>query len=72
MSCDQTHLLTPYLDGELPASDATAVREHLAGCADCAAEAEGLRAVGRLMGMARRSNIGEPSEQVTKRVDEIQ
>jgi len=68
MSCDQTHLLSPYLDGELPASSAAAVRDHLASCADCAAEADALRGVGRLMGMARRSNLGEPSEQVMDRL----
>jgi len=68
MSCDQSNLLSPYLDGELSASNAAAIRDHLASCADCAAEAEALRAVGRLMGMARRSNMGEPSEQVMDRL----
>jgi len=68
MPCDQSHLLSPYLDGELPAAKAVMVRDHLAACAECAAEAEGLRAVGQLMGMARRSNIGEPSAQVMDRL----
>jgi len=68
MPCDQFHLLSPYLDGELSAANASVVRDHLASCADCASEAEGLRAVGRLMAMARRSNIGEPSQQVMDRL----
>jgi len=68
MPCDQSHLLSSYLDGELSASNAAAVRDHLASCAECATEAESLRAVGRLMAMARRSNMGEPSEQVLDRL----
>jgi len=68
MPCDQSHILSAYLDGELSAANAAAVRDHLASCADCAAEAESLRAVGRLMAMARRSNMGEPSEQVMDRL----
>src|SRR4051812_4464711 len=68
MPCDQIHLLGPYLDGELPASDAARVREHLAGCSACAAEADSLQALSRLMGMARRSNLGEPAEEVMDRL----
>jgi hypothetical protein len=68
MPCDQTHLLSPYLDGELSTADAEQVRQHLAACGACAAEADAHRAISRLMGMARRSSIGEPSEQVMDRL----
>jgi len=35
---------------------------------DCAADADALRGVGRLMSMARRSNMGEPSTDVMDRL----
>jgi len=68
MLCEHSHLLGPYLDGELPAADVALVREHLAICPACAAEADGLRAVSRLMGMARSSGMGEPSNEVMDRL----
>jgi anti-sigma factor RsiW len=44
MACEPwTEKLDAYLDGELPASEARALAEHLRGCAACAAE--GLRKV---------------------------
>jgi len=42
--------LSAYLDGELTPEWAAEVREHLAGCAACRADLEGLRAVKRLLG----------------------
>jgi anti-sigma factor RsiW len=44
MACEPwTEKLDAYLDGEMPASEARALAEHLGGCAACAAE--GLRRV---------------------------
>lgn len=68
MSCDQSHLLSAYLDGELPAAQATAVADHVAGCPTCAAEVDELRALGRLMTKARRSDLGAPSDDVMARL----
>jgi len=70
MSCEQNHLLSAYLDGELPAAEVERVSEHLATCPACAAEADELRALGRLMGMARRSDLGLPSDDVMGRLRE--
>ena len=40
MACDSwTEQLDTYLDGELPATEARALDEHLRGCASCAAQA---------------------------------
>ncbi|MGA7927543.1 MAG: zf-HC2 domain-containing protein [Candidatus Sulfotelmatobacter sp.] len=42
MACEPwTEKLDAYLDGELPASEARALAEHLRGCATCAAEGLG-------------------------------
>jgi predicted anti-sigma-YlaC factor YlaD len=68
VSCEQNHLLSAYLDGELSAADAQRVDEHLASCPACSAELDDLRAVGRLMGMARQSKLGEPSDDVMDRL----
>lgn len=59
--CDQSQRLSAYLDGELSAADAARLQGHLAACGACAAELDELRALGRLMGMARRGTWGEPS-----------
>src|SRR5688500_9911693 len=53
MSCDQSQLLGPYLDGELSPAAADQARAHVAGCPACAAELDGLRAVSRLLSAAR-------------------
>jgi anti-sigma factor RsiW len=70
MSCDQSQLLSAYLDGELPSAEAVRIEEHLATCPACSAEADELRALGRLMGMARRSDLGLPSQDVMGRLRE--
>jgi len=70
MSCDQSQLLSAYLDGELPPAEAARLSEHLAACPACSAEADELRALGRLMGMARRSDLGLPSEDAMGRLHE--
>lgn len=44
MQCERIHeWLEPWLAGELPAEQAAAVADHLAGCADCRAEREHLQ-----------------------------
>ncbi|MCX5653485.1 MAG: zf-HC2 domain-containing protein [Planctomycetota bacterium] len=45
-------VLTAYLDGELKASTAEAVRRHLARCPECARRAAGLEQAWNLMGAA--------------------
>ena len=45
MNCAQTQeLLSPYADGEVPPTQATAVAEHLTRCAECASIYEKLLA----------------------------
>lgn len=44
MPCNQhSHLLSAYIDGELPDSEHEALTQHIIGCSDCAALAEELR-----------------------------
>jgi anti-sigma factor RsiW len=51
MTCDQCQeLLDAYIDGELPAADEAAVREHIASCAECAREHAVLAATSRRIG----------------------
>jgi len=51
MQCEQAHEhLSAYLDGELPASLASAVRAHVASCPDCRRTLEELRATAALLG----------------------
>jgi predicted anti-sigma-YlaC factor YlaD len=41
--------LSAYLDGELPPVEATAVAQHVRGCADCQAELDGANQVRQLL-----------------------
>jgi anti-sigma factor RsiW len=51
MTCTQCQeLLDAYIDGELPAAEAAAVREHLASCAECARDHAALAATSRRIG----------------------
>jgi anti-sigma factor RsiW len=51
MTCAQCQeLLDAYIDGELPAADEAAVREHIAVCAECAREHATLAATSRRIG----------------------
>ena len=51
MTCAQCQeLLDAYIDGELPADDAAAVREHIASCAACARDHAALAATSRRIG----------------------
>ena len=48
MRCTQSReRLSAYLDGELTPSEAGAIREHVAACADCAGEYAALAATSR-------------------------
>ena len=41
LRCEEAlEILEPYLDGDLPASEAARLRRHLEGCPDCASELE--------------------------------
>ncbi len=55
----------PYLEGELPAAEARAFREHLAGCPGCAAE---LVLYQRVFEMLDEAPLLEPSPGLTERV----
>ncbi len=51
MTCEQCReLLDAYIDGELPADETAAVRDHLATCPDCAREHAALSAASRRIG----------------------
>jgi anti-sigma factor RsiW len=51
MTCAQCRdLLDAYIDGELPAAEEDAVREHIASCAECAREHAALAATSRRIG----------------------
>jgi anti-sigma factor (TIGR02949 family) len=53
MTCaDCRNLLDAYIDGELPADDAAAVRDHMATCAECSREHALLTATSRRIGEA--------------------
>lgn len=59
MNCqDVNAVFTDFVDGELPAAEALAVRRHLADCAACRAEVESLGAVWQALG---RLDDEEPS-----------
>lgn len=43
MSCDRTHDVAAFHDGELPAADQPALHAHLQSCADCRRELAAMR-----------------------------
>ena len=58
MNCRKvSHLLSAYMDGELPGVEALQIRDHLSYCGDCAAEHDDLLSMKRLVG---RLKIQEP------------
>jgi anti-sigma factor RsiW len=66
MSCrSQRHKLSEWLDGDLPLVEVRALSAHLAGCPECAAEAQALRRVRALVAELPRV---EPLESVAARV----
>jgi hypothetical protein len=48
-----THLLSAYMDGELPGVEHRQIHEHLARCADCNADYQDLLQMKRLLGRMR-------------------
>lgn len=54
--CDLGAKVDAYLDGELSASDAEAVQQHIAGCAGCAAEVAQRVALQRSLRVARAAH----------------
>ncbi|MBI3947929.1 MAG: zf-HC2 domain-containing protein [Armatimonadetes bacterium] len=69
MSCRRIRSrLSEYMDGELAALEGARVREHLARCPRCAAEAEALR---RVAGVARRVGAYEPPPNLRARLDAV-
>lgn len=61
-------LLSAYLDGELPSSDAAAVQEHLMDCSACRDAYAGLRAAKGLLGALP---VAEPPAEFWAAVREI-
>lgn len=49
--------LSPYLDGALPEAERGRVEEHLRGCPDCAAHAEDLKSVSKLVSSLPRKPL---------------
>ena len=50
MNCEKVKAqLSAYIDGEVPEKNATAIREHVAVCADCAQAEQQLRRASRLL-----------------------
>lgn len=68
-ACAELDLLSAYLDGELAASEERAVEDHLAVCAGCRAELDGLRAVvERLQRLQRATPPAGLGSEVARRV----
>jgi anti-sigma factor RsiW len=68
MDCDQNPVtLGAYLDGELPAEKAGAVREHIGGCPRCAAQLADLVVVQRSLRPAR--GLFAASAEFRKRIE---
>ncbi|MBS1880739.1 MAG: zf-HC2 domain-containing protein [Actinobacteria bacterium] len=53
--------LGAYALGQLPAEERAGLEAHLEGCAECRAEAESLRSLGKLMARADPARIVEPA-----------
>jgi anti-sigma-K factor RskA len=60
---DWRHALGAYALGDLPADEQAAVEAHLAGCAECRAEAEALEGVARLLSLADPARFSQPAPQ---------
>lgn len=67
MQCHEVvELLSAYYDGELPPDKAGAVAEHVAVCADCAAE---LKSLHKLSGLAMKLDQPSPPRHVWPRIE---
>jgi len=68
MDCNQNSVtLGAYLDGELPADEATATREHIASCTKCATEIADLVLVQRALRPAR--GLFTPSAELRRKIE---
>lgn len=66
MNCRKvTHLLSAYIDGELPGVEHRQIHEHLAGCSECAQEHRGLVQMKRMLASLR---LREPSADLPQRI----
>ncbi len=66
MNCRKvSHLLSAYIDGELPGVEHRQIHEHLAGCAECAQEHRGLVQMKRMLASLR---LREPSADLPQRI----
>lgn len=64
MNCRKVnHLLSAYLDGELPGVESLQIRDHLRQCADCTSDYEDLLGMKRLLG---RLKIQEPAHDMAE------
>ena len=62
MNCRKvTHLLSAYMDGELPGIESLQIRDHLKLCRECASEYDDLLGMKRLVG---RLKIQEPANDI--------
>ncbi len=62
MNCRKvTHLLSAYIDGELPGVESLQIRDHINWCSDCASEYHDLLSMKRLVG---RLKIQEPANDI--------
>lgn len=68
MDCQELHLLGPLIDGELPPARAEQVLEHARSCPVCAAELDELRAVSRLVTVARQRGMGQMPDDAMDRL----
>jgi anti-sigma factor RsiW len=60
-----THLLSAYMDGELPGVESLQIRGHLNACSECAAEYDDLLSMKRLVG---RLKIQEPTGEIAAKI----
>src|SRR5579871_4434697 len=61
------HLLSAYMDGELPGVEHRQIHEHLARCSECADEYAGLLRMKRLLAGMR---VREPRTELASRIVE--
>lgn len=66
MNCRKvSHLLSAYIDGELPGVEHRLIHEHLTRCGECAEEYAGLLEMKRMLGRLR---VQEPGVQLPARI----
>ena len=66
MNCRKvTHLLSAYMDGELPGVESLQIRDHLSMCSECASEYDDLLSMKRLVG---RLKVQEPVGEIAAEI----